>query len=147
MSAIGPKRTSRFAPHMSAFGGVADIRPNQRRRVLLQICCAVKSRSRTPRHAKREHRANKLNRFSTSRAPRCSEMSGAFSKTCEKHTYMVLPVWIEHTTSPLPRGCSTTELRQQGAKKIKSRKRGGNCHTTPGGASNGSGWQRRAAGR
>ena len=26
---------------------------------------------------------------------------------------MVLPVWIEHTTSPLPRECSTTELRQQ----------------------------------
>ena len=26
---------------------------------------------------------------------------------------MVLPVWIDHTTSPLPRECSTTELRQQ----------------------------------
>jgi hypothetical protein len=26
---------------------------------------------------------------------------------------MVLPVRIELTTSPLPRGCSTTELRQQ----------------------------------
>src|SRR3974390_1214168 len=26
---------------------------------------------------------------------------------------VVLPVWIEHTTSPLPRECSTTELRQQ----------------------------------
>src|SRR6185369_61366 len=26
---------------------------------------------------------------------------------------LVLPVWIEHTTSPLPRGCSTTELRQR----------------------------------
>src|SRR5581483_10113396 len=26
---------------------------------------------------------------------------------------MVLPEWIEHTTSPLPRGCSTTELRQR----------------------------------
>jgi hypothetical protein len=25
MSAIGPKRTSLFAPHMSAFGGKADI--------------------------------------------------------------------------------------------------------------------------
>src|SRR5262245_61715856 len=24
---------------------------------------------------------------------------------------MVLPEWIEHSTSPLPRGCSTTELR------------------------------------
>ena len=28
---------------------------------------------------------------------------------------MVLPVWIEHTTSPLPRGCSTTELRRRAA--------------------------------
>ena len=27
--------------------------------------------------------------------------------------FLVLPVWIEHTTSPLPRGCSTTELRQR----------------------------------
>jgi hypothetical protein len=27
--------------------------------------------------------------------------------------FVVLPVWIEHTTSPLPRECSTTELRQQ----------------------------------
>jgi hypothetical protein len=30
---------------------------------------------------------------------------------------VVLPVWIEHTTSPLPRECSTTELRQQAASK------------------------------
>jgi hypothetical protein len=28
---------------------------------------------------------------------------------------MVLPEWIEHSTSPLPRGCSTTELRQRRA--------------------------------
>jgi len=27
MSAIGPKRTSVFAPHMSAFGGKADMPP------------------------------------------------------------------------------------------------------------------------
>jgi hypothetical protein len=27
--------------------------------------------------------------------------------------FLVLPVRIELTTSPLPRGCSTTELRQQ----------------------------------
>ena len=32
---------------------------------------------------------------------------------------MVLPVGIEPTTSPLPRGCSTTELRQrQGGQHI-----------------------------
>jgi hypothetical protein len=30
---------------------------------------------------------------------------------------MVLPEWIEHSTSPLPRGCSTTELRQQKKRK------------------------------
>src|SRR5260221_5748663 len=30
---------------------------------------------------------------------------------------MVLPVRIELTTSPLPRGCSTTELRQLGASR------------------------------
>ena len=29
---------------------------------------------------------------------------------------MVLPEWIEHSTSPLPRGCSTTELRQRKAR-------------------------------
>jgi hypothetical protein len=28
MSAIGPKQTSLIAPHMSAFGGKADIRPS-----------------------------------------------------------------------------------------------------------------------
>ena len=31
---------------------------------------------------------------------------------------MVLPVRIELTTSPLPRGCSTTELRQRRARAI-----------------------------
>jgi hypothetical protein len=31
---------------------------------------------------------------------------------------MVLPVRIELTTSPLPRGCSTTELRQQDAIRL-----------------------------
>src|SRR5215203_4918225 len=31
---------------------------------------------------------------------------------------MVLPVRIELTTSPLPRGCSTTELRQLGAWRV-----------------------------
>ena len=33
---------------------------------------------------------------------------------------MVLPVWIEHTTSPLPRECSTTELRQRAASGANS---------------------------
>jgi hypothetical protein len=37
-----------------------------------------------------------------------SQDSGRF-----RGVQMVLPVWIEHTTSPLPRECSTTELRQQ----------------------------------
>jgi hypothetical protein len=37
---------------------------------------------------------------------------GAFS-VGSRGLDLVLPVWIEHTTSPLPRECSTTELRQQ----------------------------------
>ena len=46
MSAIGPKRTSGVAPHMSAFGGKADIEcyggvihPT----LTLTICCTLKS--------------------------------------------------------------------------------------------------------
>ena len=38
--------------------------------------------------------------------------SGRFGRNGEP-TILVLPVRIELTTSPLPRGCSTTELRQQ----------------------------------
>ena len=38
---------------------------------------------------------------------------------------MVLPVRIELTTSPLPRGCSTTELRQ----RVLNRNAGDACHT------------------
>jgi hypothetical protein len=43
---------------------------------------------------------------------------------------MVLPGRIELTTSPLPRGCSTTELRQQESGAIRSGapEAGGNCH-------------------
>ena len=33
---------------------------------------------------------------------------------------MVLPEWIEHSTSPLPRGCSTTELRQQRRRGLRA---------------------------
>src|SRR6202521_5269638 len=40
---------------------------------------------------------------------------------------MVLPVWIEHTTSPLPRECSTTELRQRSGGSQRGRG-GENCH-------------------
>src|SRR5262249_12986817 len=32
---------------------------------------------------------------------------------------MVLPVWIEHTHSPLPRECSTTELRQRAFRSLE----------------------------
>ena len=35
---------------------------------------------------------------------------------------LVLPVGIEPTTSPLPRGCSTTELRQRLASVFGRRK-------------------------
>ena len=45
---------------------------------------------------------------------------------------MVLPGRIELTTSPLPRGCSTTELRQQKPRrrlwKTRSPEAGGTCH-------------------
>ena len=46
---------------------------------------------------------------------------------------MVLPHRIELWTSPLPRGCSTTELRQRKKRAIGDarRERGGNCHTGP----------------
>ena len=41
----------------------------------------------------------------------------------------MLPEWIEHSTSPLPRGCSTTELRQHNAGRQQApRERVGNCH-------------------
>jgi hypothetical protein len=44
---------------------------------------------------------------------------------------LVLPGRIELTTSPLPRGCSTTELRQQkppGAARPAAPRRAGTCH-------------------
>src|SRR5580700_4178599 len=41
---------------------------------------------------------------------------------------MVLPVRIELTTSPLPRGCSTTELRQQPDEMNALKNRGDHCH-------------------
>src|SRR5262245_6529346 len=58
------------------------------------------------------------------------------ANTSDLSNFLVLPVWIEHTTSPLPRGCSTTELRQQvcAATGCGGVKRGGNCHTLPGDA-------------
>jgi hypothetical protein len=37
MSAFGPKRTSVVAPHMSAFGGKADIRPVALARLLAAV--------------------------------------------------------------------------------------------------------------
>ncbi len=46
---------------------------------------------------------------------------------------LVLPSGIEPPTSPLPRVCSTTELRQQDqtreAETLNSRERGGYCHS------------------
>jgi hypothetical protein len=41
---------------------------------------------------------------------------------------VVLPVRIELTTSPLPRGCSTTELRQQPDEMNALKNRGDHCH-------------------
>ena len=50
---------------------------------------------------------------------------------------MVLPDRIELSTSPLPRECSTTELRQRLIFRMprnRHRAAGGNCHTGPCGA-------------
>src|ERR1700726_806826 len=41
---------------------------------------------------------------------------------------LVLPLRIELRTSPLPRGCSTTELRQRPPTNVLTRKRGDPCH-------------------
>src|SRR5580704_18147461 len=41
---------------------------------------------------------------------------------------LVLPVRIELTTSPLPRGCSTTELRQPPDEMNALKNRGDHCH-------------------
>ena|SRR5580693_6247968 len=48
---------------------------------------------------------------------------------------MVLPHRIELWTSPLPRECSTTELRQQNRRQIGLTKRGDPCHRADSGAS------------
>ena len=50
--------------------------------------------------------------------------------SCDLLIILVLPGRIELTTSPLPRGCSTTELRQQksGAVRRVAPEAGGNCH-------------------
>ena len=47
-----------------------------------------------------------------SRASRGGEGSAPTNKPPFHAAFLVLPVRIELTTSPLPRGCSTTELRQ-----------------------------------
>ena len=61
-------------------------------------------------------RAKGLAGYSTGVLPGLSlfEKIGYCKKSLEN---MVLPVRIELTTSPLPRGCSTTELRQQALMK------------------------------
>ena len=61
---------------------------------------------------------------------------------------MVLPERIELSTSPLPRECSTTELRQHrrvlnagvGLASRYARKRGDPCHKAGGGATSGRPW-------
>ena len=68
-----------------------------------------------------EHLSNKLPQFSPSflgEFTACSRLkiggtgSGRPFKSCFCLSFLVLPVRIELTTSPLPRECSTTELRQ-----------------------------------
>jgi hypothetical protein len=64
--------------------------------------------------------------------PLPSRVHGNEAKTLELVGWeMVLPDRIELSTSPLPRECSTTELRQHGA----SADAGAYCHTRPWGSS------------
>jgi hypothetical protein len=74
-------------------------------------------------------------------------VSGAASEAIDLWASVVLPEWIEHSTSPLPRGCSTTELRQQ--KRRNNPRTGANAAETatraPGDASKG--WLARGAAR
>jgi hypothetical protein len=58
------------------------------------------------------------------------------AKWLESQQFLVLPVRIELTTSPLPRGCSTTELRQRSSGEgcaNHGRKRRDPCHKGGGG--------------
>jgi hypothetical protein len=67
----------------------------------------------------------------TAPARKSGERTACFRPIAEIET-LVLPEWIEHSTSPLPRGCSTTELRQRKARARGGRReRGGNCHNGP----------------
>src|SRR5262245_52771802 len=88
MSAFGPKQTSIAVPHMSAFGGKADIRFGARTGLLP------------------EHRVTKSTDF-----PRLlqsclgivlseiAEMIRSFQEALISKVFMVLPEWIEHPTS------------------------------------------------
>ena len=69
----------------------------------------------------------------------CAMTENASTKSRHTRACLVLPVRIELTTSPLPRGCSTTELRQRQAgcenrPMGKGRERDP-CHTARHGAS------------
>src|SRR6476660_4482718 len=48
--------------------------------------------------------------------------------------FLVLPHRIELWTSPLPRECSTTELRQRRKRAARGAERRGNCHSRVAGA-------------
>jgi hypothetical protein len=85
-----------------------------------------------------------LVRFAASfRASFCTILPSAFFSRLQKPLFIglfvVLPVRIELTTSPLPRGCSTTELRQRRAVEISKsgcgHERGDPCHKGQNGAS------------
>ena len=78
-------------------GGRERIGARMRRRVLLQRATAGANR--------------------TSVLPRIFGSFAECGPTASKQ--MVLPVRIELTTSPLPRGCSTTELRQRAEREEK----------------------------
>ena len=85
----------------------------------------------------------KFHGFSTSRAVRFRIRSHSAVRIVTKAVVrnarfirhlMVLPGRIELTTSPLPRGCSTTELRQRAAGEIDRNRRAILCHKESAGA-------------
>src|SRR5262245_47390169 len=66
------------------------------------------------RYAKPIYRTSGADLVRIATAPSRSVLHSFARGVRQKRHFMVLPVRIELTTSPLPRGCSTTELRQHG---------------------------------
>src|SRR5256885_16376813 len=100
-------------------------------RLIQRIASRTQDR-RNGKYAKRLKGSLDRPRFPHAGRPRCPPI------VVESQRFLVLPVRIELTTSPLPRGCSTTELRQRSSglgRPKHGRKRRDPCHKGGGGAS------------